>query len=112
MPRCPSTSLIEDVAAGTPAKPGMKSWGMIVPLDGKNYTATSPLAYHEPDKMAVAILEMNHRAWHTARETGLSEIHAPASVYNSVVHDASRNLSVVSLLVGRLGHDATVRLSR
>lgn len=62
--------------------------------------------------MAAAILEMNHRAWHTARETGLSDIHAPASVYNSVVHDASRDLSVVSHLVGRLGHDATVRFSR
>ena len=62
--------------------------------------------------MAVAILEMNHRAWHTARETVMREIYAQASVYNSDVHDASRDLSMVSLLVGRLGHDATVRLSR
>jgi hypothetical protein len=85
---------------------------MIGPLDGKDYTVTSFLAYHEHDKMAVAILEMNHRAWHTAPETVLSEIHAPASVYNSVVHDASRDLPVVSHPVGRLGRDATACLGR
>ena len=85
---------------------------MIAPLDGKNYTVISPLAYHEPDKMAAAVLEMNHRAWHTARETELSDIHAPASIYNSVVQDASCDLSVVSLLIGRLGHDTAVHLSR
>jgi hypothetical protein len=70
------------------------------------------LAYHEPDKMAVAVLEMSHRDWHTAYKAGLSEIHAPASVYNSVGHDASGDLSVVSLLDGYLGRDAAVHLSR